>query len=132
MIKEYCNKYGNKISDFNRSYERTTRNIVIDKVFSSDGITVNLNHIKLSSTKTVVVCTIETETDKIPLNHMSSHIMGRVVKYQYLQGEGNAVNGHTEYVLEFEPLYSESNIELHIELKSGEKISIPLDLNCVN
>ena len=75
---------------------------------------------------------IETETDKVPLNHMSSHIMGRVVKYQYLQGEGNAVNGHTEYVLEFEPLYSESNIELYIELKSGEKISIPLDLKCVD
>lgn len=132
MIKEYCNKYGKMISEFNHSYERTTRNIVIDKEFSSDGITVDLNHIKLSSTKTVVVCTIETETDKVPLNHMSSHIMGRVVKYQYLQGEGNAVNGHTEYVLEFEPLYSESNIELYIELKSGEKISIPLDLKCVD
>lgn len=33
MIKEYCNKYGKKISDFNHSYKRTTRNVVIDKEF---------------------------------------------------------------------------------------------------
>lgn len=129
MIKDYCNEYGKKIYDFNHSYERTTRNIVIDKKFSNDGITVDLNHIKLSSKKTVVVCTIKTKADEIPLNHMSSHIMGRVVKYQYLQGEGNAVNGQTEYNLEFEPLYAESNIELYIELKSGEKITIPVNLN---
>ena len=128
MIKEYCNKYGKMISEFNHSYERTTRNIVIDKEFSNDGITVDLNHIKLSSKKTVVVCTIKTDSEEIPLNHMESYIKGRVVKYQYLQGEGNAVNGHTEYVLEFEPLYSESSIELYIELKSGEKITIPVDL----
>ena len=43
MIKEYCNKYGKMISEFNHSYERTTRNIVIDKEFSNDGITVDLN-----------------------------------------------------------------------------------------
>ena len=126
MIKEYCNKYGKKISDFNHSYERTTRNIVIDKEFSNDGITVDLNHIKLSSKKTVVVCTIKTDSEEIPLNHMESYIKGRVVKYRYLQGEGNAVNGQTEYNLEFEPLYSESSIELYIELKSGEKITIPI------
>ena len=126
MIKEYCNKYGKKISDFNHSYERTTRNIVIDKEFTNDGITVDLNHIKLSSKKTVVVCTIKTDSEEIPLNHMESYIKGRVVKYQYLQGAGNAVNGHIEYVLEFEPLYSESSIELYIELKSGEKITIPI------
>lgn len=59
---------------------------------------------------------------------MESYIKGRFVKYQYLQGEGNAVNGQTEYVLEFEPLYSESNIELYIELKSGEKIIVPIDI----
>ena len=128
MIKEYCNKYRKKISDFNHSYERTTRNIVIDKEFSNDGIKVDLNHIKLSSKKTVVVCTIKTNLEEIPLNHMESYIKGRVVKYQYLQGAGNAVNGHIEYVLEFEPRYSESSIELYIELKSGEKITIPVDL----
>ena len=128
MIKEYCNKYGKMISEFNHSYERTTRNIVIDKEFSNDGITVDLNHIKLSSKKTVVVCTIKTDSEEIPLNHMESYIKGRVVKYQYLQGEGNAVNGQTEYNLEFEPLYSESSIELYIELKSGEKITIPIDI----
>ena len=54
MIKEYCNKYGKMISEFNHSYERTTRNIMIDKIFSENGITVNLNHLKLSSEKTVV------------------------------------------------------------------------------
>ena len=59
---------------------------------------------------------------------MESYIKGKVVKYQYLQGEGNAVNGQTEYNLEFEPLYAESNIELYIELKSGEKITIPIDI----
>ena len=128
MIKEYCNKYGKIISEFNHSYERTTRNIVIDKEFSNDGITVDLNHIKLSSKKTVVVCTIKTDSEEIPLNHMESYIKGKVVKYQYLQGEGNAVNGQTEYNLEFEPLYAESNIELYIELKSGEKITIPIDI----
>ena len=127
-IKEYCNKYGKMISEFNHSYERTTRNIVIDKEFSNDGIKVDLNHIKLSSKKTVVVCTIKTNLEEIPLNHMESYIKGRVVKYQYLQGEGNAVKGQTEYNLEFEPLYSESNIELYIELKSGEKITIPIDI----
>lgn len=127
-IKEYCNKYGKEISDFNHSYERTTRNIVIDKEFSDDGITVDLNQIKLSSKKTVIVCTIKIGSDEIPLNHMNSYIKGRVIKYQYLQGEGNAVNGRTEYVLEFEPLYSESEIELYIELKSGEKITIPLSI----
>ena len=127
-IKEYCNKYGKMVSEFNHSYERTTRNIVINKEFSNDGITVDLNHIKLSSKKTVVVCTIKTDSEEIPLNHMESYIKGRVVKYQYLQGEGNAVNGQTEYNLEFEPLYAESNIELYIELKSGEKITIPIDI----
>lgn len=127
-IKEYCNKYGKIISNFNHSYERTTRNIVIDKEFSNNGITVDLNHIKLSSKKTVVVCTIKTESEEIPLNHMESYIKGRVVKYQYLQGEGNAVNGQTEYNLEFEPLYSENEIELYIELKSGESITIPIEL----
>ena len=127
-IKEYCNKYGKIISNFNHSYERTTRNIVIDKEFSNNGITVDLNHIKLSSKKTVVVCTIKTESEEIPLNHMESYIKGKVVKYQYLQGEGNAVNGQTEYNLEFEPLYSENEIELYIELKSGESITIPIEL----
>lgn len=127
-IKEYCNKYGKMISNFNHSYEHTTRNIVIDKEFINNGIAVDLNHIKLSSKKTVVVCTIKTGSDEIPLNHMNSYIKGRVIKYQYLQGEGNAVNGRTEYVLEFEPLYSESEIELYIELKSGEKITIPLSI----
>lgn len=128
-IKEYCNKYGKIISNFNHSYERTTRNIVIDKEFSNNGITVDLNHIKLSSKKTVVVCTIKTESEEIPLNHMESYIKGKVVKYQYLQGDGNAVNGQTEYNLEFEPLYSENEIELYIELKSGESITIPIELN---
>lgn len=127
-IKEYCNKYGKIISNFNHSYERTTRNIVIDKEFSNNGITVDLNHIKLSSKKTVVVCTIKTESEEIPLNHMNSYIKGKVVKYQYLQGDGNAVNGQTEYNLEFEPLYSENEIELYIELKSGESITIPIEL----
>ena len=129
QTKEYCNKYGKIISNFNHSYERTTRNIVIDKEFSDNGIKVDLNHIKLSSKKTVVVCTIKTESEEIPLNHMNSYIKGRVVKYQYLQGEGNAVNGQTEYNLEFEPLYSENEIELYIELKSGESITIPIELN---
>ena len=128
MIKEYCNKYGKMISDFNHSYERTTRNIMIDKKFSENGITVNLNHLKLSSEKTVVVCTIKTDSNEIPLNHISTHIKGKVVKYQYLQGDGKATNGQTEYTLEFEPLYAETNIELYIELKSGEKITIPLGL----
>lgn len=128
QIKEYCNKYGKIISNFNHSYERTTRNIVIDKEFSNNGITVDLNHIKLSSKKTVVVCTIKTESEEIPLNHMNSYIKGKVVKYQYLQGDGNAVNGQTEYNLEFEPLYSENEIELYIELKSGESITIPIEL----
>lgn len=129
MIKEYCNKYGNIISYFNHSYERATRNIVVDKEFSENGITVNLNHIKLSSEKTVVVCTIKTDGDETPLNHISSHIKGNIINYQYLQGEGNTVDSETEYVLEFEPLYGESNIELFIELKSGKKITIPIALN---
>lgn len=127
-IREYCNKYGKMISNFNHSYERTTRNIVIDKEFNENGITVDLNHIKLSSKKTVVACTIKTDSKEIPLNHINSHIKGRIIKYQYLQGEGNAIDGQAEYVLEFEPLYSESNIELYIELKSGEKITIPIKL----
>jgi len=129
MIEEYCDEYGKKISAFNHSYERTTRNVYVDKDFSENGVSINVNHLKLSTDKTIVVCTLKNQTDEIPLNHATSHIKGRVKKYTYLEGEGKAINGQTEYNLIFEPLYAESNVELFIELKSGETFTIPINLS---
>lgn len=129
MIEEYCNEYGKKISDFNHSYERTTKNVYVDKDFTQNGVSINVNHLKLSEDKTIVVCTLKNQTGETPLNHITSHIKGRVKKYTYLEGEGKAINGQTEYNLVFEPLYAESDVELFIELKSGETFTIPINLN---
>lgn len=87
-----------------------------------------MNHIKLTSDKTDVICTIKTESGATPLNHATSHIKDRVKTYAYLEGDSKVINGQTEYTLSFEPLHAQSSIELYIELKSGKKITIPIDL----
>lgn len=78
---------------------------------------------------TQVDCIIRINKDEKVLNYLETHIKGVEKIYKYTEGTCHAKNGETQYSLYFEPIGNEKEIELYIELKSGEKITIPLVLN---
>ena len=77
--------------------------------------------------KTRVDCLIKTE-NKNPLIHINSKIKGINDEYSYIEGTGYTKGSETQYTLYFDSIVNERNVELFIELKSGEKITIPLKL----
>jgi len=127
---EFCNKYCEQISRFNYTAGVSSYIIKnIDKDYKGDGVSVFVQYFADYYEKTRVDCIIKTEKDENPLIHLNSKIKGINGEYKYIEGTGYAKGGQTQYTLYFDSIGNERNVELFIELKSGEKITIPLDLN---
>jgi len=129
-IIAFCNKYAEQVSQF--TYNAGISSYVIkniDKEFINENISVLVQYVADYFEYTQVDCIIRINKDEKVLNHLETHIKGAEGIYKYTQGTGHSKNGETQYSLYFEPIGNEKKIELYIELKSGEKITIPLDLN---
>lgn len=129
-IIAFCNKYAEQVSQF--TYNAGISSYIIknvDKEYKNENISVFVQYIADYFEYTQVDCIIRINKDEKVLNHLETHIKGVEKIYKYTEGTGHAKNGETQYSLYFEPIGNEKEIELYIELKSGEKITIPLDLN---
>jgi len=129
-IIAFCNKYAEQVSQF--TYNAGISSYVIkniDKEFINENISVLVQYVADYFEYTQVDCIIRINKDEKVLNQFETHIKGAEGIYKYTQGTGHSKNGETQYSLYFEPIGNEKKIELYIELKSGEKITIPLDLN---
>lgn len=124
----FCDKYARQISQYNYSVGVSSYVIKnIDKEFKGDDISVFVQYVADYYSKTRVDCRIKTE-NKNPLIHINSKIKGINDEYSYIEGTGYTKGSETQYTLYFDSIGNERNVELFIELKSGEKITIPLKL----
>ncbi|MBR7133667.1 MAG: hypothetical protein IKD04_09075 [Clostridia bacterium] len=127
-VKDFCNRYADKISQFNYQSGVTFYTENIDTEFKGEGISVLVQHIKYYVNSTVVDCIVKTDETEIPLNHITTHIKGKNGEYKYIEASAEAKEGQAQYSLYFEPLKNEKEVGLFIELKSGKSINIPLVL----
>lgn len=105
-----------------------TSKYMVNKEFINDEMKVSVEYIEISALQTKIKCDIKTENHIVPAIHLTSHIKNKNNTFDYCEGSGSWTKGNSEYIIAFNgtPM---GDFIVYIELKTGEKIKIPYQIN---
>lgn len=106
-----------------------TKSYPADTKFENKGIKVEIKSVEVKPDKTEIRCIIETKNNQIPLIHLTTELTGKNQIYKYIEGSADSTMDKSEYLLSFESVGNDKDLLLFIELKTKEKISIPIKLD---